>query len=557
MNPRPLDRSPFRALTWCAVIVALLPSLVGATSSGTPGRYRLPATGVSVTGQALFLAIDDQLLPLRENVVEHLSRPRVREQPVLSPSRDDSFAPDQVAAHFYGAVIHDRGKFRMWYYSVGLKDQGDAYRADVSKVTQGPVCYAESDDGIVWRKPILNQKEYKGRRSNNAIDLPEELIEGVHVIRDDADPDPQRRYKMAYNAHDGTTWVFRTATSADGLRWTPAPDFAIPHFLETAGLYRFNDQYFVHGQVLSRSEGDHPGGRQGAGVVSPDFVTWVRGVGRAFRLPEPADPALRGTIKPYDQVHLGVGAASFGTVCVGFYGIWHNQPGDESSQKRWGWFGYGKISCDLGLVISNDGMNFREPVIGQPFISRHDAPATPVPGKSFPTILCQSGNGILNVGDETRIYFGRWLNADYGEGYLGEVALATLPRDRWGYLAVQKAPSHGGVLSPRGSIWSAAITLPERPSELVLNAEGVSGFSVEVADERFALLPEFSGAAKGTVRGTGGLDCPVEWRGASLASLAGRTVRFRIHLENTADHSPKLYAMSVRDAAMGSAVAAR
>jgi len=84
MNPRPLVRSPFRALAWCAVIVGLLPTLVGAAASGAPGRYRLPTTGVSATGQALFLAIDDQLLPLRENVVEHLSRPRVRDQPVLT-----------------------------------------------------------------------------------------------------------------------------------------------------------------------------------------------------------------------------------------------------------------------------------------------------------------------------------------------------------------------------------------------------------------------------------------------------------------------------------------
>jgi hypothetical protein len=546
-----------RSLAAWFSLAALIPAIAGAATAPAPGRYRLASTGVVASGQALFLAIDDQLLPLRENVVEHLSRPRIREQPVLSPSREDPLAPDQVAAHFYGTVLHDAGKFRMWYYSVGLKDQSDADRADLSKASIGPVCYAESDDGIVWRKPILNQKEYKGSRRNNAIDLPGDSISGVHVIRDDADPDPLRRYKMAYNVHNGKTWVFRTATSADGSRWTPAPDFAIGHFLETASLFRFNDQFFVHGQVLSRSEGDQPGGRQGAGVVSPDFVSWPGGVGWAFRLPEPIDPALRGQTKPYDQVHLGVGAASFGTVSVGLYGLWHNEPGDESSQKRWGWFGYGKISCDLSLVISNDGMHFREPVAGRPFISRHDAPATPVPGKSFPTILCQSGNGILNVGDETRIYFGRWLNADYGEGYLGEVALATLPRDRWGHLAVQKAPSHGGASNSRGSVWSAAITLPERAAELVLNAEGVGGLSVEVADERFALLPEFSGAAKGTVRGTGGLDCLVEWRGTSLASLAGRTVRFRIHLENTADHTPKLYAMSVRDAATGSAVAAR
>jgi hypothetical protein len=540
-----------RSLTAWHLLAGLVSSVAIAAPATTPGRYRLPSTGVVASGQALFLAIDDQLLPLRENVVEHLSRPRVREQPVLSPSREDAFAPDQVAAHFYGAVLHDAGKFRMWYYSVGLKDQGDAYRADVSKVSQGPVCYAESDDGITWRKPILSQKDYKGRRSNNAIDLPEEQIEGVHVIRDDADPDPRHRYKMAYNAHNGTTWVFRTATSADGVRWTPAPDFAISHFLETASLFRFNDQYFVHGQVLARSEGDQPGGRQGAGVVSPDFVTWIGGVGRGFRLPEPLDPTLRGTTKPYDQVHLGVGAASFGTVCVGFYGIWHNQPGDESSQKRWGWFGYGKISADLGLLISNDGMHFREPVIGRPFISRHDAPATPVPGKAFPTILCQSGNGILNVGDETRIYFGRWLNADYGEGYLGEVALATLPRDRWGYLAVQSAPSHGGTTSPRGAVWSAAIVLPDRPADFFLNAEGCAGISVEVADERFALLPGFSGTDRGVVNAAAGLDCPVRWAGGSLAALAGRTVRFRIHLENSAAAAPRLYAAYVRDASPG------
>ena len=146
---------PRSLAAWC-LLAALTPAIAGAATAPAPGRYRLTSTGVVASGQALFLAIDDQLLPLRENVVEHLSRPSIREQPVLSPSRDDSFAPDQVAAHFYGTVLHDAGKFRMWYYSVGLKDQSDADRADLSKATIGPVCFAESDDGIVWRKPILN-----------------------------------------------------------------------------------------------------------------------------------------------------------------------------------------------------------------------------------------------------------------------------------------------------------------------------------------------------------------------------------------------------------------
>jgi hypothetical protein len=49
----------------------------------------------------------------------------------------------------------------------------------------------------------------------------------------------------------------------------------------------------------------------------------------------------------------------------------------------------------------------------------------------------------------------------------------------------------------------------------------------------------------------------VDWKGTALAALGGRTVRFRIHLENTAEHTPRLYAMTVRDVAPRAAVAAR
>jgi len=257
-------------------------------------EFYFPSTGVRVEGQALLLAIDDHLLPLRENVVEHLSKPTVRSDPVLAPSKDDPLAPDQVAAHFYGAVLHDRGKFRMWYYSVGLKEPGDARRADLKKLSQGPVCYAESDDGLTWTKPKLGQVEYHGSKHNNAIALPDALIEGVHVMKDESDPDARRRYKMVYNGHNGKTWVFRTATSADGLHWNAAPEFAIDQFLETASFFKFNDLWFVHGQRLTFSEGGHRGGRQGRAVLSTNFERWLPGDTRAFLLPEPAKPEDRG-----------------------------------------------------------------------------------------------------------------------------------------------------------------------------------------------------------------------------------------------------------------------
>ena len=527
-------------------MAAACSSLVPVARSAAADGFYFPATGVTVEREALLLGIDDYLLPLRENVGTYLSTPKYRQEAVMRPNRDNPLAPDQVATHFYGAVIHDNGKYRMWYYAVGMKEPGDAYHPDVKALTQGPVCYAESPDGLAWTKPDLGQTEFRGSKHNNAIALPDALIEGVHVVKDDADPDPARRYKMVYNPFNGKTWVIRTATSADGLHWKAAEHYGIDQFLETASLYHFNGLWIVNGQRLTFSDGGHPSGRQGRAVLSPDFDRWLGGDTDAFLLPEPAKPEDRGAHKPYDQVHLGVGAASFGTVAVGLYGQWHNVPGDEDSQKRWGWFGYGKISCDLGLVISNDGLHFREPDKGRAYISRLDTPATPVPGKNYPTILTQSGNGILNVGDETRIYFGRWLNADYGMGYSGEVGLAVLPRDRWGALGLYPQQGAHYDYQKRGAVWSATVRLPAGGCQVVLNADHTRLTTVEIADEKFGLLPAYSGAKAGHTSVESGLDCAVAFPDGSLAALGGRTVRLKITLEKEGDADPRLFAVYLR-----------
>ncbi len=341
--------------------------------------------------------------------------------------------------------------------------------------------------------------------------------------------------------------MIRTAVSADGIHWNAADDFGIDQFLETAGVYKFNDLYVVNGQRLTFSDGGHPSGRQGRAVISTDFDHWIPGDTGAFLLPEPEDPAERGHTLPYDQVHLGVGAQSFGNVVVGLYGLWHNQPGDEDSQKRWGWFGYGKISCDLGLVISNDGLHFREPVKGKAYISRFDSPATPMPGKNYPTVLTQSGNGILNVGDKTLIYFGRWLNAEYNQGYRGEVALATLPRDRWGALGLfPSQPRSDGEPLTQGAVWSAPVTLPAGGCEVVLNADGVSHLSVEVADAKFQLLEGYAGEAGGRSAASDGLDCGVTFPAGDLSQLGGKTVRFKINFQKDEETDPRLYAVYLR-----------
>merc|ERR1711964_152439 len=96
-------------------------------------------------------------------------------------------------------------------------------------------------------------------------------------------------------------------------------------------------------------------------------------------------------------------------------------------------------------------------------------------------------------------YHGRWRNAEYRKNYWVEIALATLPRDRWGALGLFQSKDEG-------SVRSAPVTLPKGGCEVILNADGADGMRVEVADERFQLIPEFSGERSGVASDADGLD---------------------------------------------------
>lgn len=511
-----------------------------ALSAGRAAENALAASGVSLgayTGNRVtLLAIDDYALPLRGELCYYISKPTVRAEPVLTPSRGNPHATDDVATHFYGTVLQENGKFRMWYYGVGWLGTPNDKDIETTKLREGPVCYAESTDGLHWTKPKLGQVMHNGGSDNNAIALPDAKTEGAFVIRDDRDPDPSRRYKMVYENRPASDRFMsvRTATSADGIIWKAGPDAPIAEGLEPCAFYQHEGLYYVSAQFAPRavSEGGHKGGRQGYVWVSTDFNTWLPESGEAFLLPEPADPNDRGLDRPGTQVHLGVGAASQGNVLVGLYCQWNNQP------KAGDWFGRGTTTGDFGLLVSSDGQHFREPVKGHVFLPRGASRAAVTPGIRHQQILQQSGNGILNVGNETWIYHGRWVNPEKLENYYAEIALATLPRDRWGALGLYPRSSSGAV-------WTAPLTLRQAGAVVTLNAEGVRGMRVEIADANFKMLPDFSGENAGKPAPADGLDCAVSWPRGNLDALAGRAVRLKISLQRGDYAEPKLFALYV------------
>src|SRR5262249_8602205 len=57
----------------------------------------------------------------------------------------------------YGNVLHEDGRYRVWYGVRGKEGQ------------PGSLCYAESANGFQWQKPQLGLYERDGSKSNNVV----------------------------------------------------------------------------------------------------------------------------------------------------------------------------------------------------------------------------------------------------------------------------------------------------------------------------------------------------------------------------------------------------
>ncbi len=94
---------------------------------------------------------------------------------------------------FYGTVLHDDRKFKLWFRKPGTNGFG----------------YAESLDGLSFKK----QADLQG------INFAGDYTLAVEI--DSAETDPQHRFKAGYDAPGMAAGI---AHSADGIRWTPYHD---------------------------------------------------------------------------------------------------------------------------------------------------------------------------------------------------------------------------------------------------------------------------------------------------------------------------------------------
>ena len=170
------------------------------------------------------LFFDDWLLDAKRNIERRFISPESIGQEITFEGSADNVHELIGQNNTYPNYIRDpeTGAFKMWYQKAGqLAAPGLNFN--------GILCYAESDDGIHWRKPDLGFAQQYGFDDSlrNAAGFDTYPTGPYKVTYDPFDPDPEKRYKLAAINIEGDIWDNNITgwpfTSPDGISWKIIP----------------------------------------------------------------------------------------------------------------------------------------------------------------------------------------------------------------------------------------------------------------------------------------------------------------------------------------------
>ncbi len=479
------------------------------------------------TDKVVLFPFDDYSIPFQHGVqLQLVHKSGAKGKIVLGTGSPG--APDSKLVIYYGTVRRVGDELWMWYLALGDQD----------KKWHERVCFAKSKDGYHWEKPNLSLIEYAGSTNNNLVDLMggKQVVAACVVFYDLDDPDSKRRFKMAFESEKYNNKL-AVAYSEDGLRWEESPNNPVGHGFEMAGGTKFNQCYYLTGQ----GGGSYfPPSRKLETRISYDFEHWTQstclGLRRDNIPPRPMDyyqPYYRSTDyypRAGEQVHLGAALWNRENVIIGFYGQWHGHP---SSDRR-------LLTMDLGLVVSNDALHYREPVPDFRIVPAAEDSWQPPPlGDTtvhFPALI--QGQGFENIGDETLFWYAPWPEHD-SDG----VRVASWMRDRLGYFQSFLGPEQNSHFI------SAPIDLEDKPAHIYMNIDGLSKYSqisVEILDEKFKEIPGYTQDTCISPQESG-LGQLVRWQDRQMIEKVKSPVRIRVNFKGIRPEDLKLYAVYIED----------
>ncbi|MBI5773242.1 MAG: hypothetical protein HZA89_05795 [Verrucomicrobia bacterium] len=499
---------------------------------------------VLAKGRTLVFADDHDIL-YRSGTRRVLHPPTKHPQnPLITEDKPWELAIGWVSVHRDAKT----GKYQLWYQAYAGK------RAQL-KTHECTVAYAESDDGITFTKPNLGLFDFNGDRSNNIV-----LIgSGVYgdrycnsVIVDAADPDPNRRYKMAFSDWSvddkGEYWVgMHVAFSPDGIRWTKHPGPPLHRSFYGAkqvqppllGENPYGETKLPDGRVrrrallpLTHSDAadviydpkrkafviygkmwiDGPDGGMGwkhamGRSESKDFLNWSKP--QLVCWPDDEDGALEFHTSPV-FIHR-----------ERYFSL--NQILNRANQGM----------MDVELMVSRDGFEWERPFRAPFFIPRS-------PGEQFDSGTIVTTASFITHGNEMRFYYGAYSSGAIGGGtnITGDqqksgVGLATLPLDRFAGLRSEPQPASAKVKSPPNI---GQITLKPldfyKCRQITVNADASKGaVRAELLTADGYRVPGFTKADSAALRGDN-LRHVLKWKGGGINKLPRATYLVRLHLES-------------------------
>jgi hypothetical protein len=482
--------------------------------------------------ELVIFPFDDFSVPLRYRLqvglVTATNPYKLNTQKVLEKGKPGDV--DSYNTSFYGSVIRVGDELRMWYLGAAA-------------VGEWRVCYATSKDGLNWEKPKLGLFELNGSNQNNLVDFDHNDVGACVVMYEPEDPDPSRRFKMVYEV---SPYQNHAAFSPDGLHWKDSPHNPIlkHNAVEPGGLTKFNGCYYLNGQG-----GNIGGKRSMVTYLSYDFDHWTDAVAVGLRRDQLPHRQASG-LHAGEQVHLGAALWNRGNVLLGVYGQWHGETNDRRL-----------ITMDLGMVVSNDAMHFREPVPDFQLVSAYEIffPADGNPPGTVPGPALEAGQAFANVGDKTFFWYAPWWG--------GFICAATWMRDRIGYFevvesATPKAEKYA-IEDPNSPGWNAFKKMVQEPAaphfiscplrvdgpdmRIFVNAAGLSQESyitVELLDEKLNPLLGYSGSD--SIRVTeSGLRQAVAWKSKKSLEKFAKPFRIKATWGGTSSAEAYVYAVYV------------
>ena len=164
---------------------------------------------------------------------------------------------------------------------------------------------------------------------------------------------------------------------------------------------------------------------------------------------------------------MGAYVTSYPNVCLGVCGQWHH-PITDAPPERPDYQGE-EVAVDLGFILSNDGVHFREPAPGFTFIGRDQELSWDRDWRDNTTrdrMLLEQGP-LLNIGDRTVLYYTACTPHGNLMGSMSNIGMATLPRERFGSLTPVDGAAYGQAVTDTIQAGSAA--------QLCANVETAAG----------------------------------------------------------------------------------